>query len=168
MMPAMTALLERRRIEAEIVKPIYQALVQEIGAERARELLARVVRALAQDAGRRFAEQHGGKTDLRTFAEIIPLWQEGGALEITFREQSENALAFDVTRCRYAEMYESLGIRELGPVLSCGRDGGLCEGFNPRIRLSRTQTIMQGARCCDFRYTIEDGSAPPVENSTTD
>jgi len=168
MMPAMTTLLERRRIEAEIVKPIYQALVQEIGAERARELLARVVRALAQDAGRRFAEQHGGKTDLRTFAEIIPLWQEGGALEITFREQSENALAFDVTRCRYAEMYESLGIRELGPVLSCGRDGGLCEGFNPRIRLSRTQTIMQGARCCDFRYTIEDGSAPPAENSTTD
>ena len=49
-------------------------------------------------------------------------------------------------------MYRALGIPELGAVLSCNRDAALIEGFNPAIRLTRTQTIMQGAPCCDFRY----------------
>jgi hypothetical protein len=28
----------------------------------------------------------------------------------------------------------------------------MLEGFNGEIELERTQTIMQGAPCCDFRY----------------
>jgi hypothetical protein len=50
-------------------------------------------------------------------------------------------------------MYRALGIPELGAVLSCNRDASLIEGFNPEVRFVRTQTIMQGAPCCDFRYT---------------
>jgi hypothetical protein len=49
-------------------------------------------------------------------------------------------------------MYRALGIPELGEVLSCQRDAALIEGFNPDVTLTRTQTIMQGAACCDFRY----------------
>ena len=41
---------------------------------------------------------------------------------------------------------------DLGAVLSCNRDYSLIEGFNPEIELVRTQTIMQGAPCCTFRY----------------
>jgi hypothetical protein len=40
----------------------------------------------------------------------------------------------------------------LGPMLSCARDFALIEGFNPQIRLTRTQTLMEGAPFCDFRY----------------
>jgi len=28
----------------------------------------------------------------------------------------------------------------------------MAEGFGPEIKLTRTQTIMQGASHCDFRY----------------
>jgi hypothetical protein len=59
-----------------------------------------------------------------------------------------------VTRCRYAEMYRELGMADLGRVLSCNRDGAFCMGFNPAIQLTRTQTIMEGAACCDFRYAL--------------
>ena len=59
---------------------------------------------------------------------------------------------FDVTRCRYAEMYRALGIPELGTVLSCNRDAALIEGFNPDVTFVRTQTLMHGATHCDFRY----------------
>jgi hypothetical protein len=31
----------------------------------------------------------------------------------------------------------------------------MVEGFNPKIKLERTQTIMEGADHCDFRYTLE-------------
>jgi hypothetical protein len=46
-------------------------------------------------------------------------------------------------------------MKDLGAILSCGRDGALGDGFNPRMRLVRTQTIMEGAGHCDFRYTME-------------
>jgi len=67
-------------------------------------------------------------------------------------EQTPARFSFDVTRCRYAEMYRALGLQDLGEVLSCSRDFSLVEGFNPGIRLRRTQTVMRGAPHCDFRY----------------
>ena len=58
----------------------------------------------------------------------------------------------DVTGCRYAEFYKELGEPELGFLLVCGADFTTAEGFGPDIKLTRTQTIMQGASHCDFRY----------------
>jgi len=52
-------------------------------------------------------------------------------------EQTENTFFFNVTRCRFAEAYEKLGIKDLGVTLSCCRDFGFIEGFNPKIKLSR-------------------------------
>ena len=76
------------------------------------------------------------------------------------RELTDETFAFDVTRCRYAEMYRSLGMEDLGATLSCNRDGSLIEGFNPNVRFTRTRTIMSGADHCDFRFEI---AATPVE-----
>ena len=67
-------------------------------------------------------------------------------------EQSEDAFAFDVTRCRYAEFYKELGEPELGFLLVCTADFATAEGFGGDIKLTRTQTIMQGAPHCDFSY----------------
>lgn len=43
-------------------------------------------------------------------------------MEIDVLAQSESDLRFNFTRCRYPEMYESLGLSGLGAVLSCQRD----------------------------------------------
>lgn len=67
-------------------------------------------------------------------------------------DKNADRYAFNVTRCRYADMYRLLGLAELGAVLSCNRDYSLVEGFNPDIELVREQTILQGAPCCTFRY----------------
>jgi hypothetical protein len=67
-------------------------------------------------------------------------------------EQSQDAFAFDVTGCRYAEFYRELGEPELGFLLVCSADFWTAEGVGPDIKLRRTQTIMQGAGRCDFRY----------------
>ena len=48
-----------------------------------------------------------------------------------------------------------MGLGGLGDILSCDRDGAFCEGYDPRIELTRTQTIMGGASHCDFRYRAE-------------
>jgi hypothetical protein len=68
-------------------------------------------------------------------------------------DQNEHILNFDVTKCRYAELYRSLGIEELGSILSCGRDATFIEGFNGEIALERKHTILQGSSACDFRFS---------------
>jgi hypothetical protein len=53
-----------------------------------------------------------------------------------------------------------LGIPELGALLSCNRDAALIEGFNRNITLERTQTLMEGATFCDFRYEVRGAGEP--------
>jgi hypothetical protein len=81
------------------------------------------------------------------------------ALAYDVLEQSTDVFAFDVKRCAYAEFYKALGEPELGFLLVCTADFATAEGFGSDVRLTRTQTIMQGAPHCDFRYRREgDGS----------
>ena len=47
---------------------------------------------------------------------------------------------------------KALGEPELGFLLVCTADFAVAEGFGSDVKLTRTQTIMQGASHCDFRY----------------
>jgi hypothetical protein len=147
------SMLEKRRIEAEILKHVYDTLKESHGIAVAAQVVADAVRQSAIEQARRFAKETKGGTSLEAFQDIMPLWTKGGALEIEVREKSTTHLAFDVTRCRYAEMYRAMGLGEIGHLLSCNRDGSFCEGYDPKLKLERTQTIMQGASHCDFRYS---------------
>jgi hypothetical protein len=104
----------------------------------------------ALQAGKIMAEKYGGNglTDLLRL--VREEWAAESALEFTLLEQTGQKLSFNVTRCQYAELYDRLGIKEFGCLLSCSRDASLITGFNPRLQLIRTQTIMQGASFCDF------------------
>ncbi len=151
--------LARREIEARIVTPLIERLGEEFGHERVREIAKEVVVEVAKEQGAGMAAARGAN-DLAAFTAGNEAWTRGGALEIEIVEQTDEVYAFNVTRCRYAEMYKSLGIPELGALFSCNRDGTLMEGFNPDIEFTRTQTIMSGASHCDFRYTNNTGPTP--------
>jgi L-2-amino-thiazoline-4-carboxylic acid hydrolase len=145
------SLLEQREIEARIVGPLIEAVRAELGEEKTLTLVRRVIAELARQSGAELA-QRLGEASLPAFARCLDTWSEAGALEIEVLEQSADRLSFNVTRCRYAEMYRALGLGNLGSSLSCQRDFSLIEGFNTAIELSRTQTIMDGADHCDFRF----------------
>ncbi len=142
--------LKRREIEARILMPLIEALGKEFGREKVLEIVRQTIITIAREQGAALAHHYGNGID--DFAESLANWKKGEALELDVIEQSDDKLCFNVTRCRYAEMYRALGISELGAILSCNRDYSLIEGFNPDIKLTRTQTMMQGAACCDFRY----------------
>ena len=148
--PAIT-LIEQREIEARIVGPIFKAFAKEIGDERAKQILAEVIRDLAKSSGANAAQSCGGN-DLQNLGSAIENWRAGEALTLDVLRRDSESLEFNVTRCKFAEMYRRLGMEELGPILSCGRDAAMIEGFNPEIEFQRTQTLMEGAEYCDFRY----------------
>ncbi len=132
-----------------------RAVQTEIGDQRALELLRGVITDLAHQAGASLARELGEAT-LSAFATSLDRWCEGGALELDLLEQSPERLDFNVTRCRYAEMDRAVGLADLGSSLSCCRDFALVEGFSPAIRLTRKQTLMEGAPFRDFRFQVDD------------
>lgn len=149
-------ILEQRRIEANIIKPIYDEMAERLGSEQAREILSAAITRDSIEHGQAYAKAEGGDQTLETFHNLLPQWKANGALEVEMLEESENRIHYNVTRCKYAEMYREMGLAEIGHILSCGRDGTFCTGYNPNIKLDRTQTIMQGASHCDFRYRWEE------------
>ncbi len=171
------SILELRRIEAAILKDVYDTVLELHGEQQAEEVIEQAVKksAIAQGRSMRTLKSDGSAgngdrnddrnrddnldnmPDLEDFADLIPLWQADGALEIEKLHSSGDRLEFNVTRCRYSLMYREMGLEKIGHLLSCNRDAAFCIGYNPRMKLSRTQTIMQGAKFCDFRYSLKDG-----------
>ncbi len=150
--------LRRREIEARIVAPLLDRLAARFGDEVYQVAAATIV-DIAREQGAALAAEAGGDS-LATFAETLGAWTSGGAMDMTVVEAGEDLFSFDVTRCGYADMYRALGLAGLGAMLSCNRDASLIEGFNPAVSFRRTQTLMEGASHCDFRYRLE---ATPVE-----
>ena len=156
-------ILRRREIEARVIKPIYEEMVEAFGEEAAHVVLSRAIKGDAIAHGKNCAESQVGDNDIASFAGLFKLWTAEEALTIDLLEETNHVLSFNVTRCRYAEMYDKMGISEIGTVLSCGRDGNFCKGYNTDLTLERSQTIMRGASFCDFRYQLIDNEENFIE-----
>ncbi len=150
--------LARRETEARILAPIIEALGEAFGHDEVLAIIRETIVSIAQEQGQELVQITGGNS-ANHFIDSLQYWTRDDALQTEVLEQSDDVLSFNVTRCRYAELYRALGIPELGAVLSCNRDYALIEGFNPQASLTRTQTIMQGATYCDFRYQFDTQDA---------
>jgi hypothetical protein len=146
--------LVKRRLQAQVIGPIYAEMVAELGEEKAASILDSAIRKAAIAEGKSFAgKAPGGVPSMADFIKLYELWTHDGALEINVLRADDTHFDFDVTRCQYAEAYKEMGLGKIGHLMSCNRDGSFCEGYDERIKLDRAQTIMGGAKCCTFRYT---------------
>ena len=148
------AMLERRRIEAAMLGHVYATLLASRGADVAKRTIAEAARRSAMEQAGQMAAAVGGSTSLATVIDRQALLARGGALETEVKEKSDTRYRYHVTRCRYAKMYRAMGLGEIGHLLSCQRGATSCAGYDKRLSLRRTQTIMQGASHCDFDYTF--------------
>ncbi len=151
--------LLKRTLQAQVVGPIYAEMVEQLGEEKAAAILDSAIRKSAIAEGKAFASRAGGKTSMADFIKLYELWTSNGSLEVEVLRADGEAFDFNVTRCRYAETYKEMGLGKIGHLLSCNRDGTFVEGYDPNITLERKQTIMEGAKCCTFRYSY----AKPAE-----
>ena len=145
--------IEKRAIEALAVAPVIRAMAQRIGKQEALEILIEVNQREAFQRGQHLKERLG-QTGITELVQEVAGWGEGGVWEMEVLEQTLDTYSFNVTRCPYYEKYREWGLEEYGTALSCCRDEPFARGFHPRLRLVRTQTIMEGAEYCDFRYSL--------------
>jgi hypothetical protein len=144
--------IQQAKIQAQVLVPLVKALQAELGEERANGLVRKALGDIYRRYGEKFWRTKNENNLGKTMASALATYAREDALDYRVIEQSQDAFEFDVTGCRYAEFYKELGEPELGFLLVCSADFPMAEGFGPDIKLTRTQTIMQGASHCDFRY----------------
>ena len=144
--------IEQAKIQAQVLVPLVKALQAELGEKRASSLVRKALGDVYRRHGEEFWRTKNEKNLGKVMASAFTTFARGDALDYGIIEQSEDAFEVDVTGCRYAEFYKELDEPELGFLLVCSADFSTAEGYDPDIKLSRTQTIMQGASHCDFRY----------------
>jgi L-2-amino-thiazoline-4-carboxylic acid hydrolase-like protein len=143
--------LQKRKIEARALIPFIKACREKFGDGPTGAVIAATIDTYAAEEGVKWAERFGADVaGLRKLAETV--WAGAGGLDFEVVDQTADRLAFNVTRCRYAEFFKELGLQDLGVLIHCNRDRAMVTGFNDTIELSRSQTIMQGGSCCDFRF----------------
>ncbi len=127
---------------------------KKIGREEALEVLKEVNQQEAFKRGQSTIRTDGLST-IEELVKDVSTWGDGGEWNIEVLEETSKTYYFNVHRCLYYEKYKELGLEKLGVQLSCCRDEPFARGLDPKLRLSRTKTIMEGAVFCDFRYDLD-------------
>ena len=150
-------LIEQVKIQAQVLVPLVTALQAELGEERANAIVRKALGDLYRRYGEKWWRRQGARNLGEKLASAFDMFAAGNALNYKVVKQAPGAFEVDVTECRYAKFYNEIGAPELGFLLTCSADFTMTEGFGSDVQLTRTQTIMQGASHCDFRYAQKRG-----------
>jgi hypothetical protein len=129
--------------------------------------LARLVEALidrhgkqgeliASDALRSWVEaSRGREMGVEEFLAILqapldPATRMGAGLDCTLVRATADEVVLHIRDCAWARYYREHHPRA-GYLLACSMDETNYRGVNPRLRLQRTTTLMEGGPGCDFR-----------------
>ena len=149
------SLLEKTRIQAQVLVPVMRALRAEIGREKADAIVRGALREWSRQLFAAIGESIDG-SPRRKWAAMQTALTELTEREVTveMHRHDKEALEFDVTHCRFAEFFRALGEPELGALLICATDFDIVAAGGSEVSLTREQTLMQGAPSCTFRYTF--------------
>jgi hypothetical protein len=152
-------LIEQIKIQAQILVPLLKTLQAELGEERAHALVRKALGELYRKYGEKWWRAQGARDLGEKMAAAFENFAAGNALDYAVVKQAPDAFEINVTGCRYAKFYQEIGAPELGFLLVCSSDFSMAEGFGGDVQLTRTQTIMQGASHCDFRYRLKESES---------
>ena len=149
------SLLDKTRIQAQVMVPVLRALRAGLGKERADAIVTQALRDWSKQLFAGIAQGiEGGPR--RKWKAIQDVFGEVSGREVAFDilRHDKEALDIDVTRCRFADFFRALGEPELGALLICAADFDIAAAGEGEVSLEREQTIMQGAPSCTFRYSF--------------
>ena len=147
------SLLDKTRIQAQVLVPVLRALRAELGADKADAIVKQALRDWSRQLFAAIGDGIEG-SPRRKWATLQGALNEASAREVEFEilRHDKEALEIDVTRCRFAEFFRALGEPELGSLLICETDFDIASAGQGEVTLDRAQTIMAGAPSCTFRY----------------
>jgi hypothetical protein len=147
------SLLDKTRIQAQVLVPVLRALRAQLGKDKADAIVRQALRDWSKQLFAAVGETIDG-SPRRKWAAMQGAYNDASAKEVTFEilRHDEAALDIDVTSCRFAEFFRALDEPELGSLLVCAGDVDIATAGEGDVSLDRAQTLMQGAPSCTFRY----------------
>ena len=70
-------------------------------------------------------------------------------------EDTKTAFEVKVTECIWAKTFHDLKAPDIGYAMVCHADFAIATAFNPKMKLIRSKTLMQGHDCCNHRWVME-------------
>ena len=147
------SLLDKTRIQAQVLVPLLRALRAELGKEKADAIVKDALRHWSKDLFAAIGNSVEG-SPRRKWAAMHTAMAEVSERDVTveMRRKDKEALEFDITHCRFAEFFRALGEPELGALLICETDYDIAAAGGGEVSFTRAQTLMRGAPSCTFRY----------------
>jgi predicted ArsR family transcriptional regulator len=147
------SLLDKTRIQAQVLVPLLKTLRAELGQEKADAITRQALRDWSQQLFTAVGKSVEG-SPRRKWAAMHTALADVAEHEVTvaMHRHDEQALEFDITHCRFAAFFRGLGEPELGALLVCATDFDIVAAAGGEVSLTREQTLMQGAPSCTFRY----------------
>ncbi len=146
-----SVVLDAIKIQARAVIPIVKALERELGAVRAHAIVGGAIADdYAQWQARRIPTRNlhprAGQADdeFPVIAEVV--------------DDTDTRYSVNMVRCGFADYFRSIGEPQIGALLTCGVDFANEASLRPNWQFQRSQTLMQGATHCDFRWRLKDPS----------
>ena len=146
--------MERRQFFAvqyqEFIE-LAKALEQSMGKDKTIEFLKKYTQEKMLEYGKNHAKRspdNSFRTYVKTFDPVR--YQDTLTMEIV--ENTDTAYELKVTECMWASTFLAAKAGDIGWTSVCFGDYAWAEGFNPKIKLVRDKTLMQGHDICNHRY----------------
>ena len=126
-------------------------LQKEIGEERVIELIKKETEQRLNAQAKRDLERLGNSD----FKSYISIFRDPGmlsSLTMEIIEDTDKVFEIRVTDCLAAESFLPHKAGDIGYAAVCWGDYNWATDFNPKIKLIRDKTLMQGHDCCNHKY----------------
>ncbi len=127
-------------------------LKKELGDEKAISLIKKIT----TDGWLAFAASQAAESPDGSFSNYIDIFRDKdrfkNILTMEIVEDTERAFELKVSECILAETFLKKKASDIGYAWICFGDYAWAEGFNPKIKLVRDKTLMQGHDYCNHRY----------------
>lgn len=136
--------------------PTMKALGDELGRDKLIEMLKRASSKAAEEGVREWVKKVP-KRDLASFTAEMrkpgPLYQHA----LTFEIVQDKPTVFEtrVTGCLWAKTFREAGAADIGYAYCCYPDAAATLAYNPKIRVTRGKTLMEGADHCESKLVLE-------------
>lgn len=126
-------------------------LQKEIGEERVIELIKKQTEQRLKEQAKRDL-QRLGNSDFKSYISIFRDPEMLASLTMEIIEDTDKVFEIRVTDCLAAESFLPYKAGDIGYAAVCWGDYNWASDFNPKIKLIRDKTLMQGHDYCNHKY----------------
>ncbi len=133
---------------------LLKSLADDIGREKFLSMLQNAASRAVADRIRKTAPPPP-KNTLAAYIVQEPEYFWSHVVTMNWVEKTDTTAETRVTECLWATTFRAADAADIGYATVCHADFAATTAFNPKMRMLRTKTLMQGHDCCNHRWVMQ-------------